>query len=139
MQSERDTLISKWLEAQAASKAAVETERLLRVQVMQSFFPEKQPDEGTVNEELGNGYKLKFVFKQNITLNKDKVEDALSEIERLGEDGKFIAGRLIKFKPELSLTEYKQLEPKMKKIIDKVITSKPGSPTIEFIEPKAKA
>jgi hypothetical protein len=139
MNSERDVLIGKWLEAQAASKAAVETERLLRVQVMQSFFPEAQPDEGTVNQELGNGYKLKFVFKQNITLNKDKVDDALAEIERQGEEGKFIAGRLIKFKPELSLTEYKQLEPKMKKIIDKVITSKPGSPTIEFIEPKAKA
>ena len=136
---ERDTLIQKWLDAKAASASAVETERVLRQQVMTAFYPEAQPEKGTFNQELGNGYKLKFGFKQNITLNSALVNDALAEIERTGEEGKFIAERLVKFKPELSLTEYANLSDNHRRIIDRIVTTKPASPTIEFVEPKAKA
>ena len=136
---ERDTLIQNWLDAQSASKAAVELERDLRKAVMASFYPDEQPEKGTFNQELGNGYKLKFGFKQTLTLNAALVNDVLSEIERSSEDGKFIAERLVKFKPELSLTEYNNLSDTHRHIIDRIVTTKPASPTIEFVEPKVKA
>lgn len=55
-----------------------------------------------------------------------------------GEAGELIAERLIKWTPELSLTEYKQLSDKYRKIIDDVITASEGMPTLEIVEPKAK-
>lgn len=136
---ERDTLIQNWLDAKAAAASAVEIERQLRQAVMLSFYPDEQPEKGTFNQELGNGYKLKFGFKQNLTLNAALVNDVLSEIERTGEDGKFVAERLVKFKPELSLTEYNQLSADHRRLIDRIVTTKAASPTIEFVEPKAKA
>jgi hypothetical protein len=136
---ERDVLIQNWLDAKAASAAAVELERALRQQVMSAFYPEQQPEKGTFNQELGNGYKLKFGFKQNLNLNATLVNETLSEIERTGEDGKFVAERLVKFKPELSLTEYANLSEAHRRIIDRIVTTKPAAPTIEFVEPKAKA
>ena len=135
---ERDTLIQNWLDAKATAASAVEIERKLRQAVMLSFYPDEQPEKGTFNQELGNGYKLKFGFKQNLTLNAAFVNDVLSEIERTGEDGKFVAERLVKFKPELSLTEYNQLSADHRRLIDRIVTTKPASPTIEFVEPKAK-
>lgn len=136
---ERDTLIQNWLDAKSAAASAVELERNLRQAVMLAFYPEQQPEKGTFNQELGNGYKLKFGFKQNISLNATLVNDVLSEIERSSEDGRFIAERLVKFKPELSLTEYNNLSDNHRRIIDRIVTTKPASPTIEFVEPKAKA
>ena len=136
---ERDTLIQNWLDAKSASTAAVELERNLRQAVMLAFYPEQQPEKGTFNQELGNGYKLKFGFKQNLNLNAALVNDVLSEIERAGEEGKFIAERLVKFKPELSLTEYNNLSDNYRRIIDRIVTTKPAAATIEFVEPKAKA
>ena len=136
---ERDTLIQNWLDAKSAAASAVELERNLRQAVMLAFYPEQQPEKGTFNQGLGNGYKLKFGFKQNLNLNAALVNDVLSEIERSSEDGRFIAERLVKFKPELSLTEYNNLSDNHRRIIDRIVTTKPASPTIEFVEPKAKA
>lgn len=93
---------------------------------------------GTENIELQNGYKAKIVKKQNYNVNQDTVNDALDQIENTGEAGKLIAERLIKWKAELSKTEYDQLSDAHKKIIDNVITVTPGTPTLEIVAPKSK-
>ena len=138
----RDALIPQWQEATKALAAAKEAESALRAEVLKnafSFNPEALR-EGTENFELGNGYKLKAVFKISRNLNNENeaVDKVLSKIEKTGPEGAFIAERLVKWKPELSVSEYKKLPEKFKKLFDEVVTSKEAIPSLELVAPKSK-
>lgn len=138
----RDAKILQWQEAVKTLAAAKEAEAALRKEVLSGAFnfdPEALR-EGTENVELGQGYKLKAVFKISRTLQggQEAVEKALQKIEKTGSEGEFIAERLVKWKPELSVTEYKSLPDKFRKIIDEVVVSKESTPTLELVAPKSK-
>jgi len=93
---------------------------------------------GTENIELGNGYKAKIVKKQNYNVNQNTVNAALDKMENISEEGKLLAERLIKWKAELSKTEYDQLPSQFKVIIDEVITITDGTPSLEIVSPKTE-
>jgi hypothetical protein len=133
----RDELIMKWEASRKALEAAKASELELRNAVKTVCFPDAL--EGTSRIELGNGYELKCVAKLNYTLaDNDKVEAALDRLEKTGNEGAFLAPRLVNWKPSLSLSEYRDLAPQYKAIIDDVLTVKPGTPTIDIVEPKGK-
>lgn len=143
--AERDRLLVDWQNKKAALEVAKEEEMAARkLAVMFMHDPSKSGT--TENFELGGGYKatikvpVRYGFVQNAEGKTDKarIEKALSKIEKDGEAGELIAERLIKWTPELSLTEYKQLPDKYRKIIDDVIVTSEGTPTLEIKEPKAK-
>ena len=138
----RDAKILAWQDAVKTLAAAKEAEATLRKEVLgdcYGFNPEALR-EGTENVELGNGYKLKAVFKISYTFNnaEDGVDKALSKIEKAGTEGAFIAERLVRWKPELSVTEYKKLPEKFKKLIDEVLVTKESTPSLELVAPKSK-
>lgn len=138
----RDAKILAWEAAVKALAAAKDAEAALRKEVLAEAFafdPEALR-EGTENFELGNGYKLKAVFKISRNLNNENeaVDKVLSKIEKTGPEGAFIAERLVKWKPELSVTEYKKLPEKFKKLFDEVVTSKEAMPSLELVAPKSK-
>ena len=138
----RDAKILAWEQAVKALAAAKDAEAALRKEVLAEAFafdPEALR-EGTENFELGNGYKLKAVFKISRNLNNENeaVDKVLAKIEKTGPEGVFIAERLVKWKPELSLTEYKKLPEKFKKLFDEVVISKEATPTLELVAPKSK-
>lgn len=133
--SEKDALIQRWLDSKDALEKSKELENQLRLQVLEACI-ENVPEKGTINYELGNGYKLKFEFRQNVRLDQSKVDDVIDKLERIGQDGKFIADRLFKMKAELSITEYNQLNDKMRKLVDNIITKSPATPALTFIPPK---
>lgn len=138
----RDAKILAWEQAVKALAAAKDAEAALRKEVLAEVFafnPEALR-EGTENFELGNGYKLKAVFKISRTMNNadDAVDKVLTKIEKTGPEGQFIAERLVKWKPELSVSEYKKLPEKFKKLIDEVVVSKEAMPTLELVAPKSK-
>ena len=141
--AKQDKLVADWVKAknELDSAKAIEAElrRLVAVEVY--GYDENALKSGTENIELGAGFKLKGEFKLNHTLNNkdDAVDKMLSKLEKSREEGKFIAERLVKFKPELSVTEYKNLTPKLKAIVDTVVTVKSSMPTITLVEAKAKA
>lgn len=141
----RDHLLVSWQEAKEALEKAKEAEMFLRKKVVDfAFDPNKQS--GTENVDLGNGYKLKAVKKLNYgfiknaenKLDKAAIDKALAKIEKDGAVGELIAERLVKWTPDLSLSEYKLLSDKHKAIIDSVIVTSEGSPTLEIVEPKNK-
>lgn len=137
----RDAKILAWEAAVKALAAAKDAEAALRKEVLAEAFafdPEALR-EGTENFELGNGYKLKAVFKISRNLNNENeaVDKVLSKIEKTGPEGAFIAERLVKWKPELSVSEYKKLPEKFKKLFDEVVTSKEAMPSLELVAPKA--
>ena len=138
----RDAKILAWEESVKALAAAKEAEAALRREALAETF-QFDPEalrEGTENFELGNGYKLKAVFKisRNLNNENDAVDKVLSKIEKAGAEGQFIAERLVKWKPELSVSEYKKLPEKFKKMIDEVVTSKEATPSLELVAPKSK-
>ena len=141
--NDRDSDIVAWQEAERALNAAKEKEMALRTKVFGTCFPDAEV--GTNTLELGKGYKLKGVRKLNYNLanGQGETEAALDQIAALGNEGAFIAERLVGWTPKLSLTEYKKLEPKnnpthkrIKELIDAVLTVTDGAPTLEVVTPK---
>lgn len=147
---ERDKLLEQWRKEDAIVAAAKAAEMETRTKLVTLLF-DPAKDEGTETLELGNGWKVKAQKKLNYTLGNSRadpkfkdVEAALDTIESLPEiaEASFIAERLVRWKPELTLTEYRNLNTdaryaKIKEIIDRVLTVKPGSPSLELIEPAA--
>jgi hypothetical protein len=138
----RDVKILAWEQAVKVLATAKDAEIALRKEVLAEAFafdPETLR-EGTENFELGNGYKLKAVFKVSRNLNNEDeaVDKVLAKIEKTSPEGVFIAERLVKWKPELSISEYKKLPEKFKKLFDEVVISKEAMPVLEFIAPKSK-
>jgi len=145
-EQKREQELGKWLAAKAALDAAKAAEIKARKAVIAAFPLPADKKEGTVNVPLNNGYSLKVVLKQNYNIDQDNVDAALDAIEQSGPDGKFIVDRLVKFKGELSISEYRLLadenataeQKAIKKLIDGVLTITDGTPTLELKEPKGK-
>lgn len=142
-----DQCLLLWADMKKAIEAAKEQELEFRKYIVKREFP--KPDEGTNNKELGNGFTLKAVVKYNYNLaDNDTVEKCLNHIAALGNEGPFIADRLVGWTPAFKLTEYRLLcEAKDKgdekaikilNIINEMLTISEAAPTLEIKEPKSK-
>lgn len=143
-----DDLLMQWNIAKQQVEYAKAHEMELRKHIVSRAFPAKH--EGTNTKELGNGYSLKAGVKFNYNLDPDnkKVEEALDRIGKIGNQGGFIAERLVSWKPSFLLTEYRVLCDEAKegsdtaksilKEIHSVLTISEAAPTLEIREPKVK-
>lgn len=126
-----------------------EEEMMLRKVAANVLVPAKT--EGTTNVELGAGYKAKVVNKYNYKLlpDNDKVWSTLDKISSIGNEGKFIADRLVSWHPSFLKTEYVTLQEEAEKgseqaknilkiVNDELITIEIAAPTLEIKEPKEK-
>jgi hypothetical protein len=129
-------LYALWSKTQGLAATFKQKEAELRTEIVKRSFAESP--NGTTNVNLPKGFVLKCVKKVNYNVDQKEVTAALNEIQKLGNEGQFIAGRLIKWKAELSLTEYKLAPANVKSVIDRVITIVPAMPTLEIVEPKKK-
>lgn len=140
-----DALLMLWSDKKAAIEKAKAEEMDLRKYIVSREFP-KAP-EGTTRKDLGNGYQLKAVIKYNYTLAaNDIVEECLDHIAALGNEGPFIADRLVSWKASFLKTEYNDLLERKEKgderaikilnIVDKMLTIKDAAPDLDIIEPK---
>jgi len=140
-----DQLLLLWSDKKAAIETAKTEEMELRKYIVAREFPKKE--EGTNTKELGEGYKLKAVIKYNYNLaSNDVVEECLDHIALLGNDGPFIADRLVSWKPNFLKTEYNALLERKEKgderavkildIVNKMLTITEGAPTLDIVEPK---
>lgn len=137
--NEKVAKLTEWEAADLALAKAKSNESRLRSEVVLLFWGVNPPDSGTENIPLNDGYKLKAVFKQNVTLaDKEEVDKALTKIEKAGAEGKLLAERLIQWKPSLVKKEYDLLPDKYRKIINEVITTNPGTPSLAIVVPKDK-
>lgn len=132
-----EQLLAEWQEASRQLALWKEIENNARNATVAAFFPDDATDpdaKGTRNYVLAEGAKLKCVFKQNVTIAKgEPLETALTKIEAMGERGKLIAERVIRWKPELDAKEYDAMPDDMRVILDTVITTKPGTPALEVV------
>lgn len=135
-----DELILSWVQSVSDLDAAKKRESELRKKVIDGNFPNNPegPISGTQTVDLGNGYKIKAEFKLNYRLeNKNQeLDKALDAIVNTFEEGDYVARNLVKWKPELSMTEYKKLPNEIKSVIDEALVVTQGLPSLKFIQPK---
>lgn len=126
----RDEQLLAWRDAKKTLDAAKDAEMQMRKHIVDTHFDTSHV--GTQNIELGEGWKVKAVVKENYVLDgdNDKVDAALDRLED------WQAERLVKWSPRLSVSEYKKLDAEDKAVIDGVLTIKPASPTLELVPPK---
>lgn len=152
----RDNQITDWLSAKAALEVVKSDEMEARKTVTATLFP--TPKKGTQRYPLNNGYAIKLVYTLRPSLgdkdktdedgNKISVREQVQEVEdkiiALGQIGALLAERLIKWTPELSLSEFDKLnradpvEAEIANLIEEILTITPGSPQLTFEEPKGK-
>ncbi len=144
-----DGMIMLWNDAKERLSKYKEMEMDYRKICVAFLTPDKP--EGTTNVELGNGYKAKVVNKYNYNLasDNDKIWDALTKIETVGNQGKFIADRLVSWTPNFLKTEYTTLQEEADKgsqdakailaiVNNEMLTITEAAPTLEIKPPKAK-
>lgn len=143
-----DDLLMLWQKRKDAIETAKEEEMELRKYIVGRAFPQKH--EGMNTKDIGNeGWQLKAGIKYNYKLaSNDVVEDCLNKISKMGNQGPFIADRLVKWSADFLLTEYRVLQADAEKgetfakdclkEIEKMLTISEGAPTLEIKEPKAK-
>ena len=129
---DQNQLLMNWQKATTDLLLAKEYEMNLRKHIISRMFPNAK--EGTNNFELGNGYKLTAVVKFNYKFeSNDKVQEMIMEFERIDSD---VSARLVKWKPEPSITEYRKLTGMSKAIADKAIIITDATPSLEIKAPK---
>jgi hypothetical protein len=150
-----DEVLMQWQASKETLQAATEEEMRLRKLAVEMGFG-KSAQEGTNNQELGNGYVLKAVIKKNYKLVKpenepgntfDAVDKVMDNFARISNEGAFIAERLFKYSVDLSVSEYKKLveeatvdttKAKLLAEANKVVLITDAAPTLDIKEPKAK-
>lgn len=133
----RDSVILAWWGAAKRLAELKQTESELRREVVELCFP--SPKIGVNKEPLGSGYVLKADVKQTYTVNKNEAVEPpdYSHVQAvLAQLPPSVAASLIRWKPELSVSAYKQLTQEEQAIVNKIITIKDSTPSLEMIEPK---
>ena len=118
--------IMQWNELQEKLAFIKQEEARLRKEIVDKLFSEASVGTNTI--ELGKGYKLKAVIKENTSIDTA----ALSSL-------KLPAGALdgvIVYKPSLSATGYKKMPANLQRILDTALVVKPGTPALSLVEPK---
>lgn len=124
-----------WMQASDELAAAKAREMKLRQELLAAAFPETEP--GTRNIELGaSGYTLTSVLRLSYRLDEVKTRAALEKLRATGEVGAHIADRLVRWKPDLSISEHKKLTPKQAALFRTALTITPSQPTLEVKPPK---
>ena len=142
----QDELLVKHIALKRAVEDAKEAEMELRKYIVNRAFPEKT--EGMNTLELGNGYQLKakIAFNYNLADN-DTVERTLDKIAKIGNQGIFVADRLVSWKPSFLLTEYRNLveaapasaeAQEILAVVGEMLIVTDAAPTLEVREPKKK-
>lgn len=124
--------IQMWLVAKREKAVATHQESTLRHKLYKFFFP--NATESTQKAALGHDYFLKG--KQD--LNRSIDPGILQANGQKMVDAGINLGVLVKWKPELSLTAYRQLTDEQRKLFDECMTIKEGSITLDYVEPKEK-
>lgn len=151
----QDAEVQTWLDAKTEAAKWKDEEMQARTVVSSSFFP--TPKKGTQYAPLGGGWRIKLVHGWNYKLGdsgrigddglavsiETQVRELEAKIEALGPEGAMIVNRVIRWKPELSATEYLRLADESSTDIEKeafelvtaMLEISPKSPTLDMVEP----
>lgn len=123
--SEYYRMLDEWIAVKTDLERLKKREADLRKKLFDGAFP--APIEGVNTVELSDGSIVKGTYKINRTVD----EAALQAVKENLPAEK--SARLVIFKPQLSLTEYRKLTDEERKIFDAALIVRPGSVSLEVI------
>lgn len=99
---------------------------------------------GTQYDELEKGWKCKITKTPNFGFKKDEnnkvdnnaISDMLGQIADKIENGALLAGKLVTWRPEVSIGTYKALPDEAKRIADEIIVQNKSYVKLELVAPK---
>lgn len=125
-----DEITEWWKTAEELAKLNMKEKKLRQTLADKGF---QTPKEGTNKLDLGvNGRFLQLDYK--ITRKVDETAlDALIKSQTVAAD---LMAKIIRYKAECSVTEWKKATADERKLFGDVITEKPGMPSLEIVTPK---
>lgn len=111
-------------------------EREMRLRLLLVNLTFTDPTEGTNTHLFGDNRKAaKLTMTQPISRKVDPaaIKQCLDELRKTRGDA---VDELIRWKPDLAVTEYKALTPEEQAILAPAITSAPGTPQLKFVAAK---
>jgi len=113
-------------------------EVVLRQFIFNGLFT--NPDEGInkhdVNDGTGAVVKGTHVINRSVQIEElEKLEESLKNNSNLP---KLDLEKLVKWKPEISIKEYRTLTNEQRHLFDQALVIKPGMPGLEIVIPKRK-
>lgn len=137
--------LAEWYALQERMRNDKATEAMLRSRIYAYFFPKakagEEGTEGTNNYPLNDGTGA--VLKADRKVDRKVDEAALDAYKASSkEEGsnlpKLPWNKLIRYKPELAVGEYKKLTAEERTACDQVLIIKDGSPQLEIVIPKKR-
>lgn len=125
--------LETWFDMQGKLKRLKDDEMALRKRIFATYFP--APMEGTNTVPLQGGW----VLKGGYPITREIDPGALGANKERFEEAKISVDSLVKYKPSLSVTEFKKLTAEEMSLFSACLIVKPGSPSLEIVLPaKAK-
>jgi len=121
-------LIAKWQKAKTELDTYKKLESELRDKIVDRVFSGR--GEGTTEEELGAGFKIKCKQGYSYKVDEDVLKDVLKELPR------GIKKKLIKTSVSLIQKGYANLDEDDQAIFDPCLTLTPSKPQLEITAPK---
>lgn len=123
--------IAEWFNKKKELATLKTTEMLLRKRIFNHFF--KQPKEGANNVPMpdGSAYKLCGTHVVNRKVDEPVMRTMWDDLCKQG----IPMNDLIKMKPELSVSAYRELTAEQQKLFDQVLIVSDGSPDLEIKAP----
>lgn len=122
--------MERWYIVQEQLSKLKNEEQMLRNKIFKGMFT--NPVEGTNTVELEDGYALKGKRVINRTVDEAAFKASVEELAKNG----IATDRIIKFKPELVVKEYRTLTDEQRNLFDCVLIIKDGMPGLEIVKPK---
>ena len=122
--------LSNWYKLVEQLAAVKDAEMELRKKIFAAYFP--NPIEGTNKAPLAGGWIIKVDHKINRTVDVPTLTNMAAELVAAGID----MSSLIKYKPEVAISEYRKLGEDDRKKFDQILVIKEGSPQMEIVKPK---
>lgn len=130
MNADINAAIVRWQLTEKNRQKAVAEEIEARAVLCQLAFP--KPSVGTNNAPMSNGDVLKGRFPQRYSFDKDA--EKVNRVLKMLPAG--VRNNLVKWKPELSVTAFKALEPAHKKLVEDIVTITNDRPQLSIETPK---
>lgn len=120
-----DDAVERWLNLSRQISALKEQELALRNQIFTAGFP--KPKEGLNSITLQNGARLKATYPINRSVDDQLWRPIRATLIAKG----YHADDIVRYKPSLADGPYKKLPPDIRRMVDKAITAKPGTPSLK--------
>jgi hypothetical protein len=132
--------LAEWYHLSNDLKLMKAKESALRAKIFGFYFP--NPKEGTNKFDLKDGTGA--VLKATHVINRSVEPGSLDALKAaMHQDGsnlpKLCLDELIRYKPELAVSEYRKLTAEEALVFDQCLIIKPGSPSLEITIPKKAA